>query len=306
MKVVTSGFTYLDIDAYGGCVAYAELLRTQGQEAIAASNATLNESITQTVRNWGGELRRNYTAQPDDEFVLIDVSDLDFFDKFVQQDAVSEIIDHHPGFETYWHERLGDKATIEFIGAACTLVYEKFVDAGKLNDMSQTSARLLITGILDNTLNFKAHVTTPRDKTAYEQLMQRANLSSNWPAEYFSECQRAITSKLEAAIKNDVKQMDIPGLPDRIGQLVIWDASTLLQERREEITKIMRAQTGTWAMNLVSISEGKSYFLADDPEVQANLAKILNVTFTENKATANRLWLRKEIMKAALSKTSPA
>lgn len=303
MKVVTSGSPYIDIDGYGGCIAYAELLRLQGKEAIAASNAIWNESITASVRAWGGELRTQYHSRPGDTFVLIDVSEPTFFDKFVRQDAVSEVIDHHPGFETYWQERLGDKAIIDFIGAACTLVYEQFVAAGKLDVMGQTSARLLLTGILDNTLNFKAHVTTDRDKKAYNQLMRRANLAADWPAQYFGECQQAITADLETAIKNDVKSMKhIKGLPDWLGQLVVWDAATLLEKYSPQIIDIMRAHavSGAWAMNVVSISEGKNYLLADDEAVQASLAKILNTSFRDGLAVTDRLWLRKEIMKAAL------
>lgn len=307
MKVVTSGSTYLDIDGYSGCIAYAELLRLQGQEAIAASTAVYNESITASVRSWGGELQRDHESHSGDEFVLIDVSEPKFFDKIVRLDAVSEVIDHHPGFEAYWQERLGDKAVIEFIGAACTLVYEKFVAAGKLGGISQTSARLLITGILDNTLNFKAHVTTDRDKKAYKQLTDYADLPAGWPAQYFSECQQVITNDLAAAIKNDVKSMEhIEGLPDWLGQLVIWDAAALLQASRPRITEIMSNKGGSWAMNIISINEGKNYLLADDPAVQANLARFLGTSFHNGIATTARLWLRKEIMKAAFSSSSHA
>jgi hypothetical protein len=43
--VITSGKPYLDIDAYGAIVAYAELLRAQSNDAQAVSTSTLNESI---------------------------------------------------------------------------------------------------------------------------------------------------------------------------------------------------------------------------------------------------------------------
>jgi inorganic pyrophosphatase/exopolyphosphatase len=302
MKVVTSGRTYIDIDAYGGCIAYAELLNLLGEEAIAATSSPLNESVTASIRNWGGKLQHGHKLQKGDEFILIDVSNPDFFDEFVDRTAVTEVIDHHTGFESYWHERLGDKANIEFIGAACTQVFEQFVAAGKEHEISQTSARLLIAGILDNTLDFKAHVSTPRDKNAYDKLMERANLPSDWPAQYFSECQQAITAALEQAIKNDVKSMEgIEGLPDWLGQLVIWDATTLLNDRKQQIADVMSAHAGkgTWAMNIVSIDEGKSYLLAEATETQAQVSKLLNITFQDNVAVADRLWLRKEIMKVA-------
>jgi inorganic pyrophosphatase/exopolyphosphatase len=300
VRVVTSGFPYVDIDAYAGCIAYAELLRAQGQDVVAASSAPWNESITPTVRAWGGELATDYISQEGDEFVLVDVSNPDSFDKFVSQDAVVGIIDHHPGLEDYWRKRLGDKAIIEFIGAACTLVYEQFEAAGKLDQISQTSARLLLTGILDNTLNFKAHVTTDRDKKAYDQLLQRAALPADWPAQYFSECQQAISTDLRTALKNDTKAIKVAGLPSRIGQLVIWDASVLLRQRQPQIVSVMGETPGTWAVNVVSIGEGNSSLLADSPATLAKLAKLLGLDLQNGVAKADRLWLRKEIMKAAL------
>lgn len=57
MKIVTSGAPYMDIDAYGGCVAYAELLRILGSHARAVSTAPLNESISKTVRSWQAPLQ---------------------------------------------------------------------------------------------------------------------------------------------------------------------------------------------------------------------------------------------------------
>lgn len=62
MRVVTSGSAYVDIDAYAGCVTYAELLQVQGNEAEAISTAPLNESISKTVRNWGSPAA--YRLQP--------------------------------------------------------------------------------------------------------------------------------------------------------------------------------------------------------------------------------------------------
>ena len=52
MIVVTSGSAYLDIDAYAGCIAFAQLLNLQGLEAKAISSAPLNQSISQTLRDW--------------------------------------------------------------------------------------------------------------------------------------------------------------------------------------------------------------------------------------------------------------
>jgi inorganic pyrophosphatase/manganese-dependent inorganic pyrophosphatase len=300
--IVTSGYTYLDIDGYGGCIAYAELLRLQGRNAHAFSSATLNESITKTVLGWKGGLVTDYEPGDDDKFVLIDVSDPEYFNDSGRHGDVVEVIDHHPGHVDEWRDKIGDKADIRTIGAACTMIAERWESAKKITEISQTSARLLMTGILDNTLNFRAHVTTNRDKEIYDLLVPYANLPTDWPAKYFGECQQAIESDLETAIKNDVKDMSAhKGLPKTLGQIVIWDAASLLEKQQSHIMLIMREIAGSadWGMNIVSINEGRNYILAEDPKRKANLEKFLGVKFEAEMAVTGRLWMRKEIMQAA-------
>jgi len=76
-----------------------------------------NNSIPTTVRSWSVSLDREYTPHQDDSFTLIDVSEPKYFEKFVDLERIDEIIDHHPGLEDYWQERIGDRAIIERIGA---------------------------------------------------------------------------------------------------------------------------------------------------------------------------------------------
>jgi len=300
MRIVTSGSQFLDIDAYGGCIAYAELLQKQGLAAQAVSSAPLNESVTLEIRGWDASLLTSYEASPDDRFTLIDVSDPEFFDPIVDLEHVERIIDHHPGFETQW-AKLGDKSIIEYIGAACTLVYEQWRDAGKLDQMSEASARLLVTGILDNTLDFKAGVTTDRDHAAYDDLIGRANLPyEDWPAEYFSQCQQGIEADLTTALRNDTKTMPPDRyLPRAFGQLVIWSAQDLLAKRRPEIAQALGAISDDWVLNIISIEEGKSYFAADNPATQAKFGELMELDVSSGTAVADRLWLRKEILKRA-------
>jgi len=302
MEIVTSGSQFIDIDAYAGCVAYAELLQKQGKEAQAVSAAPLNESITPSIRSWGADLATAYQPNPDDTFALIDVSDPAFFDKFVDQDRVVEVIDHHTGFEDYWQQRIGDKARIEFIGAVCTLVYEQWTTAQKAKDMSTTSARLLIAGILDNTLNFEAGVTTERDRAAYQALEPQADLPKDWPAQYFSECQTQIEADLPGAIKNDYKLL-VPNevTPRILAQVVVWDGAPdkFIMPRLAEVKAVLEADSVDWAMNIVSIHDGQSYLLSVNPQTQAKFERLFGGEFKANILPLDKLWLRKEILKKA-------
>jgi len=305
MKVVTSGSAYVDIDAYAGAVAYAELLQAQGQEAKAASTAPFNESISKSVRAWQAPLDTQYTPSESDTFNLVDVSDPAYFDKIVDIARVDEVIDHHLGFEQHWQDRIGDRANIEFIGAACTLVYERWETAGLLREMSVLSARLLICAILDNTLNFGAKVTTPRDTKAYEALLAKADLPDDWTAQYFTECQEAILQNPVEAISNDTKTLPFKSFKQPIcfGQLVVWDVSQVLAVHQKDLQTALAGKNSNWFMNLVCVGERKSYFVTDNPAVQAWLSKLISVEFDGSVAVADRMWLRKEVIKQDIDKS---
>lgn len=299
MRIITSGQRYLDIDAYAGIIAYAELLQKQGVEATAISTAPLNESITQSIREWEATLENAYIPGAQDTFTLIDVSDPEHFDAFVDREKVDEVIDHHPGFEEYWSSRIGHKSHIEFIGAACTQVYELWKSAGKFDGISVLSARLLICGILDNTLNFGAQVATERDRVAYAELIEKAELPENWTAQYFTECQACIERDIVTAITNDTKVLNFGTFefPVCVGQLVVWDGQAILSRYQEVFREHLSAIKPHWFMNLVSISEGKSYFVTDGEEVKKWISNLLAIKFEQSVAPADRLWLRKEIIK---------
>jgi inorganic pyrophosphatase/exopolyphosphatase len=309
MIIVNTGSAYIDIDGYAGIIAYAELLNLQGTPAKAASIAPLNESITKTVRSWPTKYESDYVSSNEDRFVIVDVSGVEYLerDPVVDLDRVVEVIDHHPGYEEFWANKLGDKAQIEPIGAACTLIFERWVESGYLNKMSQTTARLLVCGILDNTLNLGAIITDQRDRVAYHELLKIANLPDNWPEQYFGECQEAIEADIKEAIKNDHKaDYQYKGLAGLVGvgQLAVWDAKSLIKNHLDKITANMNQLNSRWFMNLISIKEKQNYILSPDKQIQAWLSKITGVEFRDNIAKTNRMWLRKEITRADIDKYS--
>lgn len=299
MRFVTSGLRYIDIDAYASCIAYQELLNKQGIEALFFSSAAQNESINETIKSWNPKRADevDYSFLDVDKITVLDVSDPKAFDKNVDLSKVDEVIDHHIGHEKYWSNKIGDKAQIEFIGSVCTIIYERWKQAGLFEEMSTYSARLLVCGILDNTLNFKAAITTDRDINAYEQLLKIADLPEEWPSIYFTENQNHMVSDLSFAIHNDSKYVSykLYEKPIFFGQLTVWDAADILRKYKKDIETICRNKSEDWAINLISISEGKSYIITDNPKVKEFMLNVLNVSFQGSLGVADRLWLRKEI-----------
>lgn len=299
MRIVTSGRSFLDIDAFASCIAYVELLNLTGTSSLFVSGAPLNYSIPSSIREWDAPINRHYDPKSADRFTVIDVSDPKWFDEIVEVDKVDEIIDHHSGFEGYWLEQKVT-ADIDYIGSSSTQIYERWVRAGRIENISELSAQLLLCGILDNTLKLSSAVTTDRDQQAYADLMMLCELPLDWPQRYFSECQKMVERNFSAALSGDRKVMSFPGYdePIEISQVSVWDASQLVQVSHDSL----KNYTGDhpYMINLVSIAEGRSYVITSDPIVQAFFSSIIDAKFSGDIAHTDRLWLRKEMMKTAI------
>lgn len=297
MIVVTSGSKYIDIDAYASCIAYANLLNLKGKEAKAVSSAKMNESILASLLKLNIGLD-NYKPSNEDEFVIIDVSNKAYFDKIVNEDKIIEVIDHHVGYEEYWKNKLQDKSKIEFVGAVATLIVELYEKEGLIHKITKEIAILLISAILDNTLNLKAKVTSKRDITAYEKL-ERIIQDRKYPEKYFLECQSQINKDLKLAIENDTKTEYVSSiLPPVFSQLTIWDKEDVLRDK-DIIYTVLNNIGNKWMSNLICLKDGKSYVIAQDLEVQKNLEKLFHKKFKTDIMELDNVWLRKEIMKIA-------
>ena len=302
MIVVISGKKYIDIDAYATCIAYAKLLNLKGKEAKAISTSKINESITESILEFNEKLDK-YTPTQNDQFIIIDVSNKEFFDDVIDENRIIEIIDHHVGYEEYWSNKLKDKSKIEFIGSVATIIVELYEKENLMNEINKELAFMLMAAILDNTLNLKAKITSKRDIIAYQKLEKIVN-DKTYPEKYFRECQLQIEKDLKTAIENDTKiEKDDWLLPPIIGQLVIWDKEGIIKNK-EVIYNTLGNLGDKWMMNLICLKDGKSYLIAKDIEVKKNLEKLFDKQFKADIMEFDEVWLRKEIMKKAKEEKS--
>lgn len=296
MIIITSGSKYVDIDAYASCIAYRELLNLQGIQAQAVTTAKLNNSITNSLLQLNTKLDK-YKKSKQENYIILDVSNKNYFDKMVQEDNIIELIDHHFGFEEYWKKKLGNKANIEFIGAVATIITEKYERFNLLNKMSKDVAYLLMSAILDNTLNFKAKVTTQRDKIAYEKLESIIGNAINYRENYFLEYQYNIENNLIHALQNDTKLEKVnETIPYVFGQLMVWDKNKII-DNEKVLYDTLKKLGDEWMLNLICLKEGKSYIISDNNNVKKKIEKLMDSKFKNNIMTLPEVWLRKEIIK---------
>jgi len=211
------------------------------------------------------------------------------------------VIDHHPGFENYWAERKHVRPQIEVVGAACTQIFERWQTTDRLTEMSTEIAKLLMAGILDNTLGLKAQITTSRDVDAYRKLQEAVGDNGAFIETYFEDCQALIEQDVADAVSNDIKTPTYPNLGiTPTGQLAVWDGAQMIQNHLHDIESAI-GRNENWLFNLISISDGKSLLISNNGTVRQYFADLLGVNFDKRGvAQAERLWLRKEIMKTAI------
>ena len=232
----------------------------------------IDESITESLLNLNVHLSE-YEPSYDDEFIIIDVSNKDYFDKIVDDGRIIQIIDHHTGFEEYWKNLLNEKSRIEFIGSVATIIVEEYENDNLLPSMSKEIAILLMSAILDNTLNFKAKVTNERDVVAYRKLAKIVGNIDNYEEKYFLECQKNIETNLVNSLENDTKIEKICEiLPQAFSQLTLWNKKFVF-ENIDIIYKTLNRISEEWMLNLISLEDGKSYIIANNECVKKKLEK---------------------------------
>lgn len=109
---------------------------------------------------------------------------------------------------------------------------------------------------------------------------------------------------LAEAIAVDAKEMTFAGWDGTLefGQLALWDARPLLANLAP-VAQALSARNPIWWLNLISIKDGRSYFICNNNQLKEWWGRLLGLTFEGDTAVADRLWLRKEVLRLALSDT---
>lgn len=288
---------YADIDVYASILAYTDLLNQCGKPTKSYIPITPNYSVPESLRLSKYE-GREFDLQLDDTVIILDVSIPDVIHKFVSDDQILEIIDHHSGYEEYWQKAIGGKAIIEPIGAVATLVFEWWGERWDYAKMSPEIAKLLLAAILDNMLNFTANITTERDRATAERLAGLlGTMVEDFAKWYFAEVNRTIIANLDKVLTEDHKTITGPLGEDDLEmvQLTTWNAGQLLAERAR-IIAAMNESFPSWFVNIISISEKRNYILVSSPELATYFADLLGLESQDGWLVSPQVYLRKEII----------
>jgi len=287
-----------DLDGYAGVVAYTELLTKEGREVTAGIIGKLHDETNYVIDRF--RLTRAEIIPDDSKFekvILVDASDTNGLENKIDPAKVIEIIDHRKVHEA--NKFPGAKIQIEPVGAAATLIAEKFKETN--SDISPESAVLLYSAIISNTLNFRGSITTDRDREAANWLRRSLTISDNYWLELFSAKSDLSGEKLAERINGDLAWFTIGGRKIGIAQLEIIGANELVGSRGKEIISILKEIETDYGLdliflNVIELKEEKNYFLTDNGQIKMILEKILKIRFRNNIAERGGLIMRKQIV----------
>lgn len=288
MAVYVTGHKNPDTDSVTAAIAYAELLKAKGTEAIATMQGEMNPE-TQTVLN------RFKTAAPEimtdasgKTIALVDHSDLKQAPDNLSADSVIAIVDHH---------KIGDVTTnnpifcyVKPVGCTGT-VLKQLYDAEGVAIQPQI-AGLMMSAILSDTVNFKSPTCTDEDKKAVAELKAIAAIEDT--DALFMEMLKA-KSSIEGVpamdlLNRDYKDFDMKGKTIGCGQLELASIDQATPAIREALYKAMQEKKAAGGQHTILlmltdvVQEGTELMVLSDD------ASIIEGAFN-TKMSGNSIWI---------------
>lgn len=297
-EILVTAYVNPDLDGLAGALAYAEFLNKTNTKSIAAIMGKAHDEANFVLARFNIKqplLINN--ADNFDKVILVDASDLIGLEGNIDPLKVVEIIDHRKINEA--HKFPNAKVQIEFVGAAASLIAEKFI----VNNIaiSQQSAILLNTAIISNTLNFKNDLTTQRDIKAYRELNKIAQLANNFWRELFLAKSDLKNNKLKERLEGDFAYFNLADKKVGIAQIEIIGVNGLIKERGAEMLNLLEKmkterELDYIFLNAIELEKAHNYFLSPDFETKNILEKIFKVKFINFIAKYPQLLMRKQIV----------
>ncbi|MFA7201621.1 MAG: DHH family phosphoesterase [Candidatus Paceibacterota bacterium] len=287
-----------DLDGVAGAIGYAEFLKKMGTECEVGIMGEPQDEARYILNRFGFSYPKLIlNADNYEKVILVDASDLNGLEGNIAPEKVIEIIDHRKIHEAEKFPHA--KVHIELVGAAATLVAEKFIQ-NKI-EISQESVTLICGAIISNTLNFKGGVTTDRDKAVVEELNKIAKLPEDFWRDLFIAKSDVSGDKLTEKIEDNFAWFVMGGKNVGIAQIEMIGAEELIHERSDEIVQILEKTKTEMKLdyifqNTIELEGAKNFFVTQDSETQKLLEKILDIHFIGVVAERSSLIMRKQIV----------
>jgi len=302
MKILITPKINPDLDGLACAYAYSKLLNVvdQDNEYVAGIFGQPHIEARFLLGKLGIKDTLHFNPETNfAKFIIVDASDLKGMPKIIRPEDVIEVVDHrivHQAGKIFINAQIN----IELLGAAATLIFEKY-QTQKI-DFDYSSALLLYGAIFSNTLNFQVDIAGFRDREAVRALSEKFNMPVDIINEMFQYKTDYSEDNLVESIRDDSKTFNLKtGQKISIAQIEGFDLENIFRLKEKEIGSALRelkaaAELDIIFLNLVDIKNGFNIIVTIDDESRLLLSDKLGLKFIGNISRTDQLWLRKQIM----------
>jgi manganese-dependent inorganic pyrophosphatase len=197
--------------------------------------------------------RSSFLSKPKTKLIMVDHNESEQSVEGIEEAEVVEIIDHH---------RLGASKTrdpifiyCEPLGSTCTIVYKLFIQNGV--EVPKELARVMLSGILSDTIILRSPTTTFEDYTAVQDLLELGQVSDmrDFGETMFSGGADLAKADPRTMLEADFKRYKELGVAFGIGQCEVTtlsDVSEYAQTYLDELENLRKAYMLDWTMFLIT------------------------------------------------------
>lgn len=296
-RILITAYKNPDLDGTAAAYAYAEFLQKKGQNAWAGIFGIPHQEALFVFAEFNIQKMADAEKllEESDQIILVDTSDLRGISEKINPKKVIELIDHREINKAGKFPQA--KIQIELVGAAATLIAEKFYQANL--EISPASAVLLYSAIINNTINFQAKVTTKQDQNMARWLKTKFRLPDDYIHRLFAK-QSQFSRSIFDTLLDYCATFEFANKKIGISQLEIIDVNQFLDQNLEEIKKSLTTIKNTKSLDYIFLTciDVEKYFnrfVTFDQSSQKLLERALAVLFQNGIAKRNGIIMRKEI-----------
>jgi manganese-dependent inorganic pyrophosphatase len=234
MPVYVVGHKNSDTDSVTSAIAYAELKKAMGMDAVAAAQGEMNPETQMVLDKFGFSAPEQLNDATGKQIILVDHGDLAQAPDNLGDGELLEVVDHH---------KIGDVTTnspiffyVKPVGCTGTVLKEIY-ETNKI-EIPKNIAAIMACAIISDTVLFKSPTTTEDDKKAVEELVKIAGITDvdALAMEMFKAKSAVEGVPAKDLLFRDYKDFDMAGNKVGVGQLELVDLS-LVADIRDDLYK---------------------------------------------------------------------